>query len=480
MMRATIGEPTTRAAAGFERHGDGVVKLARRWLAAFTRSRRLRAPHELAGPPVIGSLLDFRHRRLELLERAAALGDVVALRLGAMPAVLISSPDLAHELLTTHHADAVQAPTLRIVGEPLIGKGVLTAEGPAHVRQRKLLAPAFAPKRVAQYAFAMASGAERAIGEWRDGSRIDAAAEMMRMTLEIAARVLFDAEIGFEASEFGAALTVAMEQVLDSGNALVPVPAHWPTPGNLRLRRAVYRLDRTVARIVGDRRRDPGDRGDVLSMLLTARDDDGAMTDRLLRDEVMTLLLAGHETTANALSWCIYRLAVDPALRAALEQEVDRVVCRRPPAADDVHTLPLVEATLKETMRLYPPAYLVGRYTLRDLELGDAFLPAGTLALINIYGIHRSARFFPDPARFAPARFLPPNDSTIPKRAYMPFGTGPRTCIGNHFALLEARLALASLVRQVRLHLDGSPIGAEALLTLRPRGGLPMRVERRH
>lgn len=461
-------------------HDDGVVQLARRWLAAFTRARRLRAPHTLSGPPVLGSLLEFRNRRLELLERAAGLGDVVALRLGAMPAALISSPDLAHELLAAHHDDTVQAPTLRIVGEPLVGRGVLTADGDAHARQRKLLAPAFAPKRIARYSAVMVDGAERAAGAWRDGQKIDAAAEMMRMTLEIAARVLFDAEIGFEATEFGSALTIAMEQVLDSGNALLPVPAHWPTPGNLRLRRAVSRLDQTVARIVNERRGAPRDRGDVLSVLLAARDDNGdPMTDRLIRDEVMTLLLAGHETTANALSWCVYRLARDPVTRERIEREVDDVIGERAPTQEDLPRLPFLDAALKETMRLHPPAYLVGRYTLRDLRLGDAFLPAGTLALVNIYGIHRSARYYADPSRFSPARFLAENEAAIPKRAYMPFGTGPRTCIGNHFAMLEGKLALASMVRQARLHLDAATIDADALLTLRPRGGLPVRVERR-
>lgn len=457
-----------------------MADMARRWVSALARSRRLRAPHAIRGAPLLGSLLEFRHRRLALLEHAAALGDVVALRLGAMPAALISSPELAHDMLSEHHDDAVQAPTLRIVGQPLIGRGVLTAEGAAHVRQRKLLAPAFSPKRVARYAAAMLDGAQRTIDSWSDGCRVDAAAEMMRMTLEIAARVLFDAEIGFEATEFGAALTIAMEEVLAASNAFVPVPSHWPTPGNLRLRRAVRRLDRTVSRIIDARRRDPRDRGDVLSMLLAARDDDGrAMTDQLLRDEVMTLLLAGHETTANALSWCIFALATDPVLRAGLEREVDEAFGTAPtPTAEHVQ-MPLVDATLKETLRLYPPAYLIGRYTTRDFEIGGAFLPAGTMVLVNIYGIHRSSRLYADAAQFLPSRFLPPNDVAIPRRAYMPFGTGPRTCIGNHFALLEGRLALAALVRRVRLHLDGAQVVPEPLLTLRPGGGLPVRVERR-
>lgn len=339
---------------------DGVFELSRRWFAAIARSRRLRAPHRLDGLPIVGNLLEFRDHRLPLIERAAALGDVVALRLGPMPAVLISRPELAHDLLTGHHDDTVQAPTLRIVGEPLLGTGVLTADGADHTRQRKLLMPAFTPRRVGRYAAAMVEGAMRTIDDWPDGGRVDIAGEMMKMTLEIAARVLFDAEIGGEARSFGKALTVAMEQVLAATNALFPVPASWPTPGNLRLRRAVARLDRTVDRIITERRRDPRDRGDVLSMLLAARDDDGsALPDRLLRDEVMTLLLAGHETTANALSWCLERIGRAPAVRAALEREVAEVLAGELPSAENIDRLPLVAATLKETMRLHPPTYLV-------------------------------------------------------------------------------------------------------------------------
>lgn len=462
------------------RPDDGVLRLARRWVAAFGRARRLRAPHRLAGLPFIGNLIDFRDRRLEVCETAARMGDVVAIRLGALPAVLVSSPELAHELLSGQHDAMIQAPTLRIVGEPLIGRGVLTAEGDDHTRQRKLLAPAFTGKRVARYADAMIAGTVRVVDAWPDGARIDAGAEMMRMTLAIAARVLFDAEVDHEASELGRALTTAMEQVLGAGTALLPIPGTWPTPGNLRLRRAVHRLDRTVERIIGERRRDLRDRGDVLSMLLAARDDDGSpMSDRLLRDEVMTLLLAGHETTANALSWCLARLAADHASRYRLEREVDEVTGGREVTRDDLGRMPFVEAVLKETMRLHPPAYLVGRYTLRDLEVERAFLPAGTLVLVNIYGIHRSPKLFNEPERFLPDRFLPANEALIPRRAYMPFGTGPRTCIGNHFAMIEGRLALATMTRRARLELTtADPIIADALLTLRPRG-LMMRVERR-
>lgn len=461
---------------------DGLIVLGRRWLAARARLSRLRAPHRIGGLPVLGSLLEFRRRRLELAQLSAEMGDVVALELGVMPAVLVSSPELAHEVLVTRAADSVQAPTLRLVGEPLLGRGVLTAEGDDHRRQRRLLAPAFSSKRVAEYSREMVSGTEQTVAAWDDGAVIDVTAEMTRMTFAIAARVLFSAEIAGEARDFGRALTVAMETVLELGNAFVPLPSSWPTPGNRRLRRAVARLDGTVRRII-DERRMPGaggDRGDVLSMLLAATDADGrTMSDTLVRDEVMTLLLAGHETTANALSWTLYLLARNPDVRVALEEEVRAALGSHSPHMDDLERMPLVERVVKESMRLYPPAYLVGRYTTRALTLGSADLPAGTLVFVNIYGMHRSPKYFADPARFDPSRFAPARDATIPKGVYLPFGAGPRTCIGSQFAMLEAKLALATLVRSVRLDLgrDGE-VRADALITLRPSGRLAMRVRR--
>lgn len=460
----------------------GFVDLGRRWFAARSRLSRLHSPHRIGGLPLLGSLIAFRRDRLALLERAAAMGDVVALELGVMPAVLVTSPQLAHEVLATRAADSVQAPTLRIVGEPLLGRGVLTAEGADHVRQRRLLAPAFSAKRVAAYAREMVSGTERAVARWDDSATIDVTAEMMKLTLAIAARVLFSADIEGEASSFGRALTVAMETVLELGNALVPLPSSWPTPGNRRLRRAVGRLDRTARRIIDERRmpRAGGDRGDVLSMLLAATDADGrGMSDALVRDEVMTLLLAGHETTANALSWTLYLLARHPDVRKELEAEVHGTLGARSPGLEDLDRMPLLEQVLKESMRLYPPAYLVGRYTIVDMTLGAAELPAGTLVLVNIYGMHRSSKYFADARRFDPARFARGREATIPKGAYAPFGAGPRTCIGGHFAMLEARLALATIARAVRLELaHDAEIAAEALLTLRPRGRLAMRVDR--
>jgi cytochrome P450 len=273
-----------------------------------------------------------------------------------------------------------------------------------------------------------------------------------------------------------------MKQVIRAVQALVPLPPSVPTPANLRYRQAVARLDEIVYRIIRERRASRRDEGDFLSMLLLAQDeDDGAvMTDEQVRDEVMTLLVAGHETTANALSWTLYLLARHPEARRRLEQEVSAVLDGRPPAFEDLARLPYTLAVLKEAMRHFPPVYLLGRRALRDVPVGGDRIEKGELVMVNIHAMHRRPEYFPDPEAFRPERFLDGAEASIPRYAYLPFGAGPRVCIGNHFALMEGHLALASLAQRVQLDLPpGARVTPEALITLRPRGGLPMRVRRR-
>lgn len=463
--------------------GDGFFELTGRWIAAFRRSRRLAAPAFLEERPFVGSLLQFRRDRLRMLEHAAALGPVVGARFGPMPVLILSEPELIREVFVARAKDSLQAPALRGTGEPLLGQGLLTAEGDAHKRQRKLLAPAFTPKRITVYGERMAENVQRYVARWKDGEELDAASEMMQLTLGIAARVLFDTDIEQDARAFGEALGKAMHQVVSLSNAILPIPPHWPTPGQIKMRRAIATLDKTAMRIIDERRREDRDRHDVLSMLLAARDDDGSkMSDRHLRDEVMTLLLAGHETTSNLLSWSLYRLAEHPCIRERAEVEVDRVLGDRPITLADVGDLETIERILKEALRVHPSVYAIGRYSQADFEFKsvNAFAPAGSLLLGNVYGMHRSGRFFDDPLRFDPDRHTPDDARRFDKLAYIPFGMGPRTCIGNHFAMLEAKIALAEIVRSARLdRTTRGPIHGETDITMRPKGGLPVRVRRR-
>jgi cytochrome P450 len=268
---------------------------------------------------------------------------------------------------------------------------------------------------------------------------------------------------------------------MDQVASVIHLPLSWPTPGNLRTRRAIERLDRIVYRIIRERRESGKDTGDVLSMLLLARDEDGSgMSDLSVRDEAMTLFLAGHETTANALAFAWYLVAKNPEVFAKMRAEVDAAIGDRPPAFEDLPRLPYTLQVLKESMRLYPPAYLLGRQAIRDVTVGGHRLPAGTIVMINILAMHRRPDVFPDPERFDPERFEVEAEKKLPRGAFIPFGAGSRICIGNHFALMEGQLVLAAIARRFAFELSSArEVELDPLITLRPKHGIPMFVRER-
>jgi cytochrome P450 len=293
----------------------------------------------------------------------------------------------------------------------------------------------------------------------------------MSTTLDIVGRTLFDADLAGDARAVGDALTIAMEYVLAS--VLSAVPLGWPTPRRKRGMAAVAQLDEIVLRIVGERRAAGGDRGDVLSIILAARDDDGTgFTDRHVRDEIMTLMLAGHETTANLLAWVWYVLATEPAARARLDAELAEVLGGRPPTYDDLPRLPVTLAILEEALRLYPPAHTIARQADRDVEIGGVPIPKGAIVTVSVVAMQRRAAYWDDPLAFRLDRFLS-GDRKARRLGYLPFGAGPRVCIGNHFALVEAQLILAAWAQRFHFRLaQPAPVALEPLMTLRPKGGV--------
>ena len=425
---------------------------------------------------------DRAQQMLSIMERH---GDVARLPWwgGIIKANVISSADMAHEVLFDQADAFVKGYGLGYFARPLLGNGLLTSETDLHRRQRRMMAPAFVHKRIADYATVIAARTEAAQAGWADGAGIDFSSAMMRLTLEIVGATLFGAEVGAEADEIGEALTAAMTHAMRGLQRAVPIPPTWPTPGNRKGLAAIARLDRTVYGLIEERRRSGVDRGDFLSMLLLAQDeDDGSvMTDKQVRDEAMNIFLAGHETTANALSWTFYLLAQHPAARERLEREVDAALGGRTPSLADLPRLPYALQVLKESMRLYPPAFILARRALRDVTVGGHRIQKNDLAVINIIGMHRRPAYFPEPLRFDPDRFTPEAEKAIKKHAYLPFGAGPRICIGNHFALMEGHLAVAALAQRVRLDLapGARRVEMEPLITLRPKGGIAMRVRRR-
>lgn len=432
----------------------------------------------IPGHPILGHTRAFRDDRVGILTRVAVAHEAARLRLGWVRGIFVlGSPALAHEVLTTKHDAFVKAPGLAIFLRPVLGNGLLTSEGREHAQHRKLLAPAFAHRRVAAYAPTMAEHAARFVDGLRDGEELDAAEAMMRLTFGIVGRTLFDADVSGDASEVGEAVETAMKCSTDQLSSLFPVPPAIPTPTNLRLRRAVARLDRVLYGIIHDRRQKPGDRGDVLSMLLAARDEAGGpMTDTQVRDEAMTLFLAGHETTANALAWTLYLLAQNPEARARVEAEARGAPA--PLTYEALARLPYTLAAFKEAMRLYPPAYVVARRAARDVVIGGHPFERGNILLVSTVGLHHRPELFPEPERFLPERFLGDKEKELPRGAYLPFGAGPRVCIGNHFALMEGHVVLATLARGARFDLaPGAKVAMDPLVTLRPKG-LRMKVTR--
>jgi len=437
------------------------------------------------GLPVLGNLLEMRRDRVGFqIAGARRYPRLAEMRIGLMPfkVVMVNDPALVGEVLVDH-ADAFhKTPGLSFFARPLLGRGLLTSEEGVHKRQRRMMAPMFVKQRIATFAEVMAERGERSVERLRDGEVVDFADETMRVTLEIVGKTLFDTEIGGEADAIGDALTACLEYIIDAVQSVVPVPPQVPTPKTIRYKRAVARLDETIFRMIRERRQSGVDKSDLLSMLLAAKDEDdgGRMDEKQVRDELMTIFLAGHETTANALAWTFYLLAQHPHVWSRLTAEVDAVLGKRLPTLADLPNLPYTLHVFKESMRLYPPAYVLGRQAIRDVAIGGHTLKKNDVAMINIIGIQRSERYFPNPEEFDPTRFTPENEKKLPRHAYMPFGGGSRICIGNHFALMEGHLLVATYARKVRLELpSGVRVQPEPLVTLRPKGGMPMRVRRR-
>jgi cytochrome P450 len=435
---------------------------------------------KIKGLPLIGNFLDFRRDRLGLHEQAAQLGPIARFALGPLNLHIITDADLAHQVLTTEADAFVKSRGISEFLQPLLGEGLLSAEGNLHKRHRKLLAPAFAPKRMASYAEVMVSETRTTTDGWRAGQRVDLAEEMMAMTLAIAGKTMFGQDLRGDAEKIGHALTEAMESMIENMTSAVRLPYEWPVPRHRGMRRAVATLNEIVYKVIAQRRHETpaqlAERRDVLSMLLLARDEEGdgaGFTDIQIRDEVMTLLLAGHETTANALTWTLYELGRNPEIYEQLTAQIDATLGQRDVTQEDCERIPLALAVIEEAMRLHPPAYVVSREATRDVTIGDHVMPAGATILINVRGMHRLPAYWENPLQFLPARMAPEAKKLRSRHVYLPFGGGPRVCIGSHFALLEAQLCLITLLQRTSIQTLAKHRDPEALVTLRPKDGLP-------
>jgi cytochrome P450 len=434
------------------------------------------------GRPLLGSFGDFRHDQLAFYAACARdFGDLVPVRLGPRRAILLFHPETIEEVLVTRSRDYVKSPGARLL-RTLLGDGLLLSEGDTWLRQRRLVQPAFHRQRVAGYGEVMTAYTERRLGTWKDGQTLDVHAEMMSITQAIVAQTLFGADVSEDAEAVAAASRVLAEDFGVRLRSFRLLPQWVPTSANRKSARAIRDLDRLVFRIIAARRAGGEDRGDLLSILLHAQDaDDGSrMTDRQVRDEVMTLFMAGHETTAVALSWSWYLLGQHPDVDAQLGQELSTVLGGRLPTVADLPRLPYAEHVVTESMRLYPPAYALGRQAVRPTQLAGLPVPRGAIAVLATWVVHRDARWFPEPEAFRPERWDDGGTRHLPRYAYFPFGGGPRQCIGNTFAMMEAVLLLATIAQRFRLSLvPGQRVTPTPYVTLRPEPGVRMRIARR-
>lgn len=431
------------------------------------------------GRYLVGDLLDYSRDPLGFLTHCAReYGDVVRLRFSGPPAYLLAHPDYIEQVLVGNNRNFIKDRVTRSQLS-ILGEGLLTSGGDFWRRQRRLAQPAFHRERIENYAGTMVAYTERMLEGWRDGEQRDTHRDMMRLTLGIVAKTLVDADISEEAERVGEALGAVMAHFSDEGNGvfLRMLPEGIPTPSNLRYRRARHRLEGFIYGIIDERRKSGRDTGDLLSMLLHASNEAGnRMNDKQLRDELMTVIMAGHETTAIALSWTWRLLALHPEAEKKLHSELERLGGIAP-TVDDLPRLPYTDAVLKESMRLYPPGWAIGREVIEDCEIGGYHVPAETQIFISQYVVHRDPRFFEKPNSFDPDRWTNGLEKRIPKYAYFPFGGGPRLCIGQSFARMEAILLLATIAQRFRLHLlPGQRTVPQPSITLRPRYGVRVKL----
>jgi cytochrome P450 len=439
-----------------------------------------KSPLSRVGSP--GQLFEFRRDPTGyLLRMSERYGEVVQLRFANRDVNLLSNPADIEALLVNQHRKFVKGTALQ-AARRVLGQGLLTSEGDFHLRQRRLIQPIFHRQRIAGHAESMVQAAASTRANWRDGQVLDMHAAMMALTLSIVGKTLFGTDVESEAEQIGEAINGLLKSFFQINGPFGRWIEAFDLPPARRARAGQTRLNDTVYRMIAEHRA-AGDCGDLLSMLLAAQDEEGGahMSDEQVRDEAMTLFLAGQETTANALSWTWHLLSHNPTAESKLHTELDSVLNCRPPTLADLPRLTYTRMVLSESMRLYPPAWVLTRLSVEPFEASGYTIPAGSPILASQWVNHHQARFFPDPFEFRPERWTPEAEAKLPKFAYFPFGAGPRVCIGESFAWMEGVLLLATLAQEWRMQPGPNQrIGLQPVITLRPKYGLEMRLEKRN
>ena len=427
----------------------------------------------------LAALRAFRSDPLGLLERLAAYGDVVTIDVPGSAAYLLNHPDLVRDVLVTGHRSFHKGPTIQ-AAKMLLGESLLTSEDETHLRRRRLIQPMFHHERIATYAASMVRFAERAAERWGDGEQVDIQAEMSALTLAVVGDTLFGTDVDERRSAtVRRALTDTLGMFDRVYSPLFRLLVRLPSPTMRRYRRVESDLNRVIAEMIAERRAVGASADDLLSLLLRAREDGAGMTDEQVRDEALTLFLAGHETTAIALTWTWWLLSRNPEAEGRLHAELDGVLPDRVPSVGDLPNLPYTQAVISESIRLRPPAWALGRTAVAGHRANGYAIDQGSIVVVSPWLLHHDPRWWPEPDAFRPERWLD-DDPGRPRYAFIPFGGGPRVCIGEPFARLEAAMLLASIARRWRFTtISEREPDLQAVITLRPRGGLPMVALRR-
>jgi len=436
----------------------------------------MKTPPEVKGAFLLGSVAEMNDGLAFFSALAPRYGDVCIFRAFSQKRYYVQNPDLIQQVLTS--SKWVRTPISRKILGSFLGESVFSQEGALHLDQRRLMQPAFHRERLAHYAQTMVEQTARTIAAWQVGEQRDMVDEMMRLTLEVVSQVLFGTSTSHEARQIGEALLTIQRGVEDDYRLAMFLPLWMPIIRFGKGRRAVQVLQKTTQQIVAARRAERRAHDDLLDMLLHTHDEDGSrLTDAQVCGQVLALLFAGHETTANALAWALYLLAKHPQVLAKLRAEVQAVCGERLPSMADLPRLKYTEMVFKEVLRLHPPAWYAERVPLEDFALGEYHVPKGTPVAICVYALHRDPRYFEQPETFLPERFAPENLSKIHRYAYLPFGLGAHQCIGNQFAMVEGQLVLATLATRIALHLpDDYTPQTRAMITYGISNGLPMTV----
>jgi cytochrome P450 len=430
----------------------------------------------MRGHWLMGVINEFNGNTLRFLEKAATYGDFVKMKFGPFDLYYLNHPDYVHDMLVTNASNVEKSFTIKRSLQDVSGENLFTSDGEFWKRQRKLMQPAFHAKRIGAYGDTMVDYALREIESWADNSEVDVDKAMTNVTMNVITKTMFDTEVGAETRAVGETFTRLLQIVNERAGRIFDFPSWMPTSENREIHRLVAQLKALIQRFIDERRASSEDKGDLLSMLLAAQDDDGNyMSDEQVINEMLTIFAAGHETTAYTLTFAWYALSQNPDVLEKLHHEVDTVLQGRRATLADLPNLPYNEQVIKETLRLYPAAWAFSRTAIADVKVGEYTIPKGASVMVAPWTLGRDARWYAHPQVFDPERFTLENEAKTPRYAFVPFGGGPRVCIGNQFAMMEARLILATIAQHYQLSLKPGfvtePIRA---FTLRPSNGMKM------